>query len=51
MTDGRIIEQSYALARERYAQLGVDADRALQSLRRISISLHGWQPGKPLLAR
>src|SRR5437899_9591296 len=43
MNDGRAIEQSYALARECYAQLGVDTDQALETLRTISISLHCWQ--------
>ena len=37
------IEQAYALARERYAALGVDTDRALDTLARIPISLHCWQ--------
>jgi len=37
------IEQAFALARERYAQLGVDVERAIQSLRGIAISLHCWQ--------
>ncbi len=37
------IEQAYALARERYAALGVDTDAALERLRQISISLHCWQ--------
>jgi L-rhamnose isomerase len=39
----RQIEDSYALARERYAGLGIDADQALVALRRISLSLHCWQ--------
>src|SRR2546423_12010062 len=43
MNDGRVIEQSYKFARERYAQLGVETERALQSLQTISISLHCWQ--------
>jgi L-rhamnose isomerase len=37
------IEQAFTLARERYAQLGVDIDRAMQKLRGISIALHCWQ--------
>jgi len=37
------IEQAYALAQERYAALGVDADRALASLAQVSLSLHCWQ--------
>ena len=37
------IEQAYALAKERYAALGVDTDAALQKLTTIPISLHCWQ--------
>jgi L-rhamnose isomerase len=37
------IEQAYSLARERYAGLGVDTDKALARLGDISISLHCWQ--------
>ena len=37
------IEQAYALAKERYAELGVDTDQALDRLRQIAISLHCWQ--------
>jgi L-rhamnose isomerase len=37
------IEQAYALARECYAHLGVDAEAACATLRDISISLHCWQ--------
>jgi L-rhamnose isomerase len=39
----RQIEQAYTLARERYAQLGVDADQALEALSAVSLSLHCWQ--------
>ena len=39
----RNVERSFALARERYAELGVDATRALKQLAAISISLHCWQ--------
>ena len=39
----RQIEQSYRLARERYASLGVDTDKALKTLARIPISIHCWQ--------
>src|SRR5882672_7963388 len=34
---------SYALARERYAELGVDTDNVLSRLGSIPISLHCWQ--------
>src|SRR5580704_11978138 len=37
------IEKAFELARERYAELGVDAPRALSVLRQIPISLHCWQ--------
>lgn len=37
------IEQSFALAREQYAALGVDVDQALKQLAGIPISLHCWQ--------
>ena len=37
------IEKSYSLAKDRYAQLGVDVDRALKTLSQIPISLHCWQ--------
>src|SRR3954453_6412020 len=37
------IEQTYAVARERYAELGVDADAAVAKLATIPISLHCWQ--------
>src|SRR5947208_4982128 len=37
------IDQSYSLARQRYADIGVDTDRALASLKTISVSLHCWQ--------
>jgi len=39
----RQINDAYALARERYALLGVDSDQALQRLAGIPISLHCWQ--------
>jgi L-rhamnose isomerase len=37
------IQDAYALAKERYAMLGVDADQALDTLAQIAISLHCWQ--------
>jgi L-rhamnose isomerase len=37
------IRQAYALAKERYAALGMDTDQALQRLAGISLSLHCWQ--------
>ncbi len=43
MANTRQIEQAYKLARERYAELGVDTDKAMKQLRKIAISLHCWQ--------
>jgi len=37
------IERAYALARERYAALGVNTEAALERLAQVSISLHCWQ--------
>ena len=37
------IQEAYALAKERYAALGVDTDRALAVLAQIPLSLHCWQ--------
>lgn len=37
------IEKSYAIARERYAALGVDTDKAISLLEQTPISLHCWQ--------
>ena len=37
------ITQAYALAKERYAALGIDTDKAIETLERTPISLHCWQ--------
>jgi L-rhamnose isomerase len=42
LTDKQI-QDAYALAKERYAALGVDADAATDTLAQVSISLHCWQ--------
>ncbi len=36
-------EQAYELAKQQYADIGVDVDRALEVLSAIPISLHCWQ--------
>lgn len=48
----------YAEAKERYAKLRIDTEKAIETLRNVSISLHCWQgddvrgfdtdPSKPL---
>lgn len=37
------VEKAYALARERYAALGVDAEQAMARVAGVRISLHCWQ--------
>ncbi len=37
------ITQSFELAKERYAEIGVDVEKALQKLKKMQISLHCWQ--------
>ena len=37
------IEKTYQAAHQRYAELGVDTERAIERLARIPISLHCWQ--------
>ena len=43
MPDKNHLFKSYKLAKERYAELGVDTETALKILNGISISLHCWQ--------
>ena len=37
------IQQSYELAKERYAALGIDTDQAIETLEKTPVSLHCWQ--------
>ena len=39
----KIIDQQYQVAKERYAEIGVDTDKAIAKLKTISISMHCWQ--------
>jgi len=39
----RRVDEAYRVARERYAETGVDTEAALQRLAGVSISLHCWQ--------
>ena len=41
--DPTAVEKAYASARDRYAERGVDAEKALARLQAISLSLHCWQ--------
>ena len=42
-SSGNQVDRAYSDAKDQFAQLGVDTDRALERLRAISISLHCWQ--------
>lgn len=37
------IQENYEIAKARYAALGVDTDKALETLQKTPISLHCWQ--------
>ncbi len=37
------LQDAYALAKERYSALGVDTEKALETLGHVSLSLHCWQ--------
>ena len=37
------IKQTYNLAREQYASIGVDVEKALDAMKNVQISLHCWQ--------
>jgi len=43
MSDVDTIEKTFEAARQRYAELGVDTERAIERLSKIAISLHCWQ--------
>jgi L-rhamnose isomerase len=39
----KLIEKAYELAKEQYAEFGVDTDKVLSEMENINISLHCWQ--------
>jgi L-rhamnose isomerase len=43
MSSLKNIEKAYEAARQRYSELGVDSDEAMDRLSKIAISLHCWQ--------
>lgn len=38
-----LILKSYEIAKERYAALGIDVDKVMDQLQKLSISMHCWQ--------
>jgi len=43
MSHSREIEKAYEAARQRYAELGVDTEQAIERLAKVVISIHCWQ--------
>ena len=43
MKDSESIKQSYSLARDQYAELGVNTDKVIEMMEDVVISLHCWQ--------
>jgi len=43
MTKKEIIEQSYNIAKQQYAQMGIDTDAVIEKMNEVVISLHCWQ--------
>lgn len=39
----QLINNAYSIAKERYASIGVDTDKAMDILQNISLSIHCWQ--------
>ncbi len=37
------LDNAYALAREIYAEIGVDTDAAMAKLKTVPVSVHCWQ--------
>src|SRR5680860_949569 len=43
MNKTKQIETMYALAKEQYADSGIDTDKVIEKMQNIAISLHCWQ--------
>ena len=41
--NSKLTTQAYALAKERYAAIGIDTEEVLEQLRNFHLSMHGWQ--------
>ena len=38
-----LINKAYEIAKERYAELGIDTEKVMDTMDKIRISLHCWQ--------
>ncbi len=43
MANIELVKKAYALAKEQYAELGIDTDQVLKEMEKVVISLHCWQ--------
>ncbi len=43
MSNDKTIEKAYEMAKQQYAQIGIDTDKALEQLKTIPVSMHCWQ--------
>ncbi len=43
MSNSAAVEKAYELARQRYADIGVDTEKAMAAVKKIPVSLHCWQ--------
>lgn len=43
MTTENNINKAFEVAKERYAEIGVDVNKALENMKKISLSMHCWQ--------
>ena len=43
MSNAGAVEKAYEAAQQRYAELGVDTEKAMEKLGKVAISLHAWQ--------
>ena len=41
--NSKLTTQAYALAKERYAAIGIDTEEVLEQLRNFHLSMHCWQ--------
>lgn len=41
--DLTVVDKRYREAREKYAELGIDTEKALEELQKFQLSLHCWQ--------
>jgi len=42
MANDKVLEKAYEIAKDKYAEIGIDTDRAIEQLKTIPISIHCW---------